>query len=376
MNVSLNTEQYLKDLEYLVNIDSQSKDTEGVAKIGAFFEKAFAEIGWSVEKKELDPSVAPSLKFTNGKPPYDAFLLGHLDTVFPKGTVSERPFSRDEKRAYGPGVNDMKSGLLFGLYAARALTEAKAKGSFCIVYNSEEEIGSRHARPWIEELAKQSRTAVILEPARPNGNLMNERKGLGRIEVAFQGKAAHAGVEPEKGVSAVNEMAHWIIGLHGLTDFGKGTTLNAGVVSGGTTPNVVPEKASMTVDVRIKIPEEKDRIEAKIADLKAHPATPGISVEADFFLTRPPMNPSPKTMKLCALVEEAGRETGVDVRWQGTGGGSDGNFTAALGVPTVDGLGPVGGGSHAVTEYVEIGEISSRFALLLGIMEKIPNAVF
>jgi len=146
MNVSLNTEQYLKDLEYLVNIDSQSKDTEGVAKIGAFFEKAFAEIGWSVEKKELDPSVAPSLKFTNGKPPYDAFLLGHLDTVFPKGTVSERPFSRDEKRAYGPGVNDMKSGLLFGLYAARALTEAKAKGSFCIVYNSEEEIGSRHAR--------------------------------------------------------------------------------------------------------------------------------------------------------------------------------------------------------------------------------------
>ena len=376
MNVSLNTEQYLKDLEYLVNIDSQSKDTEGVAKIGAFFEKAFAEIGWSVEKKELDPSVAPSLKFTNGKPPYDAFLLGHLDTVFPKGTVSERPFSRDEKRAYGPGVNDMKSGLLFGLYAARALTESKAKGSFCIVYNSEEEIGSRHARSWIEDLAKQSRTAVILEPARPNGNLMNERKGLGRIEVTFNGKAAHAGVEPEKGVSAVNEMACWILGLHSLTDFEKGTTLNAGLVSGGTGANVVPEKASMTVDVRIRIPEEKDRIAAKIAELRANPATPGISVDADFFLTRPPMNPTQKTMKLCALVEEAGRHAGVDVRWQGTGGGSDGNFTAAMGVPTVDGLGAMGGGSHSVTEYIEIGELPSRFALLLGVLERIPEAEF
>jgi len=170
----------------------------------------------------------------------------------------------------------MKSGLLFGLYAARALTESKAKGSFCIVYNSEEEIGSRHARSWIEELAKQSRTAVILEPARPNGNLMNERKGLGRIEVTFNGKAAHAGVEPEKGVSAVNEMAYWILGLHSLTDFEKGTTLNAGLVSGGTGANVVPEKASMTVDVRIRIPEEKDRIAAKIAELRANPATPGI----------------------------------------------------------------------------------------------------
>jgi glutamate carboxypeptidase len=205
---------------------------------------------------------------------------------------------------------------------------------------------------------------------------MNERKGLGRIEVTFNGKAAHAGVEPEKGVSAVNEMAYWILGLHSLTDFEKGTTLNAGLVSGGTGANVVPEKASMTVDVRIRIPEEKDRIAAKIAELRANPATPGISVDADFFLTRPPMNPTPKTMKFCALAEEAGRQAGVDVHWQGTGGGSDGNFTAAMGVPTVDGLGAMGGGSHSVTEYIEIEELPSRFALLLGVLERIPEAEF
>ncbi|HRV99824.1 MAG TPA: M20/M25/M40 family metallo-hydrolase, partial [Aminobacteriaceae bacterium] len=245
MGITLNVEQYLKDLEYLVNIDSQSKDPEGVAKVAAFFEKAFGDIGWTVERVVFDPTAGPSLKITNGEPPYDALLLGHLDTVFPKGTVAERPFSRDEKRAYGPGVNDMKSGLLFGLYAARALTAKGSKGSFCIAYNSEEEIGSRRARPWIEQLAQESRTSVILEPARPNGNLMNARKGLGRIEVTFNGKAAHAGVEPEKGVSAVNEMAYWIIALHGLTDFEKGTTLNAGIVAGGTGANVVPEKATM-----------------------------------------------------------------------------------------------------------------------------------
>ncbi len=376
MKAPFDLEGYLKDLEYLVNIDSQSTYPEGVEKVGDFFVRAFETLGWRVEKKSLGPSVGPGLKITNGEPPYDAILLGHLDTVFPKGTTAERPFSRKGDRAFGPGVNDMKSGLLMGLYAARALSAAGAPGSWCLVYNSEEEIGSRRARPWIEEIARQSRTAVILEPARPNGNYVNQRKGLGRIEAVFHGKAAHAGVEPEKGVSAVNEMAHWILGLHGVTDLEKGTTLNAGLVSGGTGANVVPEKASMTVDVRIREPEERERIAAKIEELKANPATPGIKVEADFFLTRPPMNPTPQTMKLCRLAEEAGREIGVDVHWQSTGGGSDGNFTAALGVPTVDGFGALGGGSHAVTEYVEIGKISSRFALLMGILERIPNAVF
>lgn len=376
MKHTLNGEQFLKDLENLVNTDSQSSDPEGVAAVSAFFERGFAEIGWKVEKKELDPTAGPCLKITNGEAPYDALLLGHMDTVFPRGTAAERPFRRDEKRAYGPGVNDMKGGLLFALYAARAITESKAPGSFCIAFNSEEEIGSRRARPWLEELARQSRTALILEPARPNGDLTNERKGLGQIKVEFNGKAAHAGVEPEKGISAVNEMAHWILALHGLTDFEKGTTLNAGVVAGGTAPNVVPAKAAMAVDVRIKQPGEKDKIAAKVEELKASPLTPGITVDADFFITRPPMNPSPGTLKLCALVEEAGREAGVEFGWQATGGGSDGNFTAALGVPTVDGMGPVGGGSHAVTEYMEIEQAAGRFALLMNVLGKIPGAEF
>jgi glutamate carboxypeptidase len=147
-------------------------------------------------------------------------------------------------------------------------------------------------------------------------------------------------------------------------------------VAGGTAPNVVPAKATMAVDVRIKQPGEKDRIAAKVEELKANPLTPGISVDADFFITRPPMNPSAVTLKLCALVEEAGREAGVEFAWQATGGGSDGNFTAALGVPTVDGMGPVGGGSHAVTEYMEIGQAAGRFALLMNVLGKIPAAEF
>ena len=376
MKTPFDLEGYLKDLEYLVNIDSQSKDPEGVEKVADFFVGAFENLGWRVEKKRLDPAVGPSLKITNGEPPYDAFLLGHLDTVFPKGTAAERPFSRKGERAYGPGVNDMKSGLLMGLYAARALSDTHAPGSWCFLYNSEEEISSRRARPWIEETARQSRTAIILEPARPNGNYVNQRNGLGRIEVVFHGRAAHAGVEPEKGISAVNEMAHWIVALHGVTDFEKGTTLNVGLVSGGTGANVVPEKASMTVDVRIREPEERERIASKIEELKTNPATPGITVEANFFLTRPPMNPTPQTMKLCRLAEEAGREVGVDVHWQPTGGGSDGNFTAALGVPTVDGFGALGGGSHSVDEYIEIPSLPARFALLLKLLGKIPGTSF
>ena len=368
MEISLHVDQFLKDLEYLVNIDSSSDDPEGVTQVAAFFEKAFRDMGWRVERTELDKSAGPCLHFANGEPPYDALLLGHMDTVFPKGTVAKRPFSRDDTRAYGPGVVDMKSGLLFGLYAARVITAKGMEGSFCIAFNSEEEIGSVRARPWIERLAKESRAVIVLEPARANGNLVNARKGVGQIDVLFHGRAAHAGVEPEKGVNAVNEMARWIIELHALNDFERGTTLNAGVVEGGTAVNVVPELASMNVDVRAKTPDEVERIASKIKELKANPATHGIVVDANFSMTRPPMSPDERTAKLCALVEEAGREAGVEFGWQATGGGSDGNFTAAIGIPTVDGLGP-----QATSEFLIIDTISARFALLLGVLGRLPK---
>ena len=374
MRAKLDVEQYLRDLEHLVNIDSHTADPEGVEAVAGFFERAFAEAGWSVKRVDIGTGAGPCLEATNGQPPYDALLLGHMDTVFPKGTVSDRPYSRDGDRAFGPGVVDMKSGLLFALYAARELTATGAAGSFCIAFNSEEETGSTSARPWIERLARESRSSIVLEPARASGNLVNQRKGIGHIHAVFHGRAAHAGVEPEKGASAVNEMARWIIELNELANVDRGTTLNTGLVSGGTGANVVPEVASITVDVRVRSLDEADRIAARIEEMKARPFTPGVSVDAGLVMTRPPMNPDAGTQRLCALVEEAAGEAGVEFGWQATGGGSDGNFTAALGVPTVDGMGPVGGRSHSVDEYLDLASLPSRFDMLMGVLARIPGS--
>lgn len=372
----LSMEQYLAELRYLVNLDSHSSDPEGVRRIAAFFSDGFRKAGWSVDEVSLGPDAGPCLAATNGLPPYDCLILGHMDTVFPKGTASERPFRTDGVRAWGPGVSDMKAGLLFGLFAARAIGEHSDHGSLCFAWNSEEEIGSIRARPWIEELARKSRTVLVLEPARASGNLVNQRKGIGRISATFHGKAAHAGVEPEKGISALNEMGHWITELHDLTDVNRGTTINVGTASGGTGINVVAEKASMEVDIRFTRPEETRRLEEALERLRASPVTPGIRVVSSFIVTRPPMNPSPATKALCALVEDAGRAAGVPVGWQATGGGSDGNFTAALGIPTVDAMGPRGGAAHSMEEYLELSDLPQRFALFMEVLGRLPGAAF
>ena len=370
----LDEERFLKDLEHLVNIDSHSVDVGGVNSVAAFFEGAFAEAGWSVKRVDIGPEAGYCLEIVNEEAPYDAMILGHMDTVFPEGTVAKRPFSREGERAYGPGVIDMKSGLLFALYAARELSARRSAGSFCIAFNSEEETGSRNARRWIESLAGKSRATIVLEPARASGNLVNERKGVGHIEALFKGRAAHAGVEPEKGISAVSELARWVLELNSLADQRLGTTINVGIVSGGTGVNVVPESASMVADVRVKASGEAERLSERIKQLQRSPFTPGIEVEAELVLTRPPMNPDERTARLCALVDEAGHDAGVEFGWQSTGGGSDGNFTAALGIPTVDGLGPMGGNSHSVDEYLDLTTLSARFAMLVGLLERIPGA--
>ena len=374
MKYKLDEERFLKDLEHLVNIDSHSYDLEGVGRMAAFFEKAFTEAGWTVKRVDIGPEAGERLEITNGAAPYDALILGHMDTVFPRGVVAERPFTRDGERAYGPGVIDMKSGLLFSLYAAREISARGIAGSYCVALNSEEEVGSRNARQWIERLARESRATIVLEPARASGNLVNERKGIGHIEAVFKGRAAHAGVEPEKGINSVSEMARWVMELHSLASPELGTTVNVGIVSGGTGVNVVPERAELTADVRVKVEEEADRLAARLVELKASPFTPGVKVEAELILTRPPMNPDERTLKLCALVDDAGKEAGVEFAWQSTGGGSDGNFTAALGIPTVDGMGPMGGNSHSVDEYLNLATLSARFDMLVKLLERLPGA--
>ena len=374
--IDFSVEEYLTELEYLVNIDSGSFDPEGTGKIAAYFREKFTEIGWQVKVHQLDAAVGPCLQITNqNTEEFDILLIGHMDTVFTKGTAKVRPFSILEKRAYGPGVVDMKASLLSVYYAVKALDKLGAlkQTSVCIAFNSDEELSSLYSRPWLESIGRKSKCALVMEPARGDGSMVNTRRGVGRYTIEFKGVPSHSGVAPEKGISAINELAHWIIALHGLNDWEKGTNINVGVVKGGTTPNTVAEDAVALVDLRMKDLAEVRRIEEKIQELLDHPKTHGIKVTVTGGVTRPPMNPTPESLALCNKVDEIAQGLGIDFQWIATGGGSDANITAALGVPSIDGLGPIGSLSHTVEEYLEIDSIEPRLQLLYELMVEISK---
>ncbi len=366
-------DKYLGELEILVNEDSGSNYPEGVKRICDFFYDKYRNIGWIAKKHNFHDSVGPCLEIKNhDTEEFDILFIGHMDTVFPIGTAGERPFAIKNDRAYGPGVIDMKSGLLSLYYAMELLSlHEKVKPSFCIALNSDEEISSKYSRPWIESLAKRSRYAFILEPGRKNGALVIERKGLSKYNIEFSGIAAHAGVEPELGASAINELGYWIVELSKLTNIEIGTTVNIGVVSGGMKSNVVADKASAEIDVRFKKEEEGILVENKMRQLKVNPRVSKIKVDISRTGHRPPMNPTDKTIELCDLIDEVGEELGTDIKWASTGGGSDANLTAGVGTPSIDGLGPIGGGTHSDLEYLEINTIEPRILLLKGIIERL-----
>ena len=365
---------FLKDLEQLVNIDSGSGQADGVSKVAEFFAHRFQDLGFKVDRPVFDEKLGPCLEVrTDDSDEFDVLIVGHMDTVFSAGTAEERPFQVIDDRAYGPGVIDMRSCMLL---AEVAMSELLAQGRLprvCLAFNCDEEIGSPSSSSWLCQLAQKSRCVFVVEPARTDGSLVLERKGGSTIELQFQGRAAHAGVEPEKGRSAVTEMAHWVLALNELNDYEKGTTLNVGVAIGGSTVNVVPDKAHASVDFRFRSQDEYERVQHRLAQLVSKPFVDGATVQMKEEHLRQPMTPFDKTEKLCRLAERIGREIGVDIRWAKTGGGSDGNTTAALGIPTLDGLGPVGGKSHSVDEYLEIPSIEPRLKLLTELIARAPE---
>lgn len=366
MQKTFEMSKFLEELEYLVNFDSGSWCPEGTAKVADFFRNKFEKFGWQVQTINADPAVGPFLEITNGATEhYDILLVGHMDTVFPRGTAAERPFHIKDGRAYGAGVVDMKASLLFIYYAICQL-QAEGKltnASICIAMNSDEEITSRYSRPWIEKLAQKSSYALILEPARINGDMVNKRKGLGRYSIHLSGVAAHAGVNAQDGSSAINELAHWILNLHSMNNPELGTTINVGIVSGGTNPNVVADKAIAEVDLRYADINEVHKLEKFMVELVQNPKTPGVTAQVLGGIKRPPMNPSEKTLELCDAIDKIAAEIGVSFNWIATGGASDGNITASFGVPTVDGLGPVGGGAHGIGEYLQLDSVEPRLKL-------------
>ena len=315
----------------------------------------------SIDNKEYGNQV----RIEVGEGEEQILLLGHMDTVWPEGTLEKMPFKVDGDQAYGPGTFDMKGGIVQGIFALHALQELdyKLNKKVVLFLISDEEIGSASSRHLIEEEAKKSKYVFVLESSGDlEGMYKTARKGVGIFNVVVTGKAAHAGIEPEKGISSIKELAKVILYLHSLTDLEKGTTVNVGLISGGSSSNVVAAKSEAEIDLRVTKDNEFDRIIPLIKNLT--PSREGISIEVTGGINRPVME---KTEEIGMLFENAKQLAadylGFELKEQLSGGGSDGSYASQF-APTLDGMGPVGNGAHAANEHLLISKMPVRSALL------------
>ena len=288
-------------------------------------------------------------------------LLGHLDTVWPAGTLASMPWRSEAGRFHGPGVLDMKAGVVMALAALSILKDVGVSRPVTLLLNSEEEVGSPISRPITEAIATRSAAVYVLEPAQGLA-YKTARKGIGNYTLEVSGVAAHSGVDFTRGHSAIREIARQIEIISGFTDLARGLTVNCGVVSGGTRSNVIANRATAEIDVRIATASDAAHVDALFAALR--PTDPGCTLHLSGGLNRPPMERREGTVALFETARRLAAEMGFDLDEAATGGGSDGNFTAALGIPTLDGMGAVGEGAHAPHESVEIEHLAPRTALL------------
>jgi glutamate carboxypeptidase len=372
---------YLRDLEMLVNIDCGTHNKAGVDTVGRIVQERMREFGADVTAFPQEEYGHCLYGRWEGKGSLASsgtrfLLIGHMDTVYPDGTVQKFPFRREGSRALGPGVSDMKSGLLNGLYAIHALVQSGFDhfaeiGLFC---NSEEEIGSPVARELYAPFARRADAALILEAGRENGAIVSARKGAGTYRVTVHGKAAHAGVEPEKGANAILALAQYTAALHALNGMRPRLTLNVGVVHGGTRPNVVADLAQAEVDVRIARAEDAQPLEQAMREVLSREVVPGTRAELEGGITNPPMEKTAASTRLVNYAKTAARELGFELQDVSTGGASDGNYTAALGTPTLDALGPVGGKAHnAAEEWLDLDTVVPRAAMLAKVIVAIAK---
>lgn len=368
---------YLADLEHLVNIDCGSYTPAGVEEVATFVAGFLAGMRAEVVRHpdsdgRLGPTIVGTVRGTAGAGPR-VLLIGHMDTVFDPGTAAARPFRIEDGVAYGPGVTDMKSGLLTGLYGLRSIVELTRDGGLpfeqiTFVANPDEEIGSPSSSPHIRELAATADACFVLECARANGDIVSARKGTLDLVLTIHGRAAHAGVEPEKGRSAILEASRLIRDLHALNGRWPGVTVNVGVIAGGTRPNVVAEQCVLQVDVRATDATSQDEAEAAIRDLAAATEVPDTTVDVQRRAGHRPMERLERSGRLVDHAAAVARRLGFDVKDTATGGASDANTTSGLGVPSLDGLGPIGGNDHSPAEYLDVGSVVPRTVLFAGLL--------
>ncbi len=360
-------------LEELVRLESPSLDKGALDTLATLLAGRLRDLGAAVEIM-ANPHGGDHVvgRFDRKSDLRPALVMGHFDTVWPRGTLDRMPFRLDDDgRAFGPGVFDMKASLAIVLAVIAELRQdwASVPRPVWVLLTSDEEIGSPTSRGLIEQLAGECAYALVLEPALPDGGLKTSRKGVGRFRLEVEGKAAHAGVAPQDGRSAIVELAHQILNLETLQDLSAGTTINVGVIEGGTTANVVPARAAAEIDVRVASAPETARILAALGSLV--PASEGVTLAMSGSINRPPMERTPAIAALYEQARAIGRPLGLELAEGSTGGGSDGNFTAALGVPTLDGLGARGGGAHADHEHILVDSLTERAGLLLGLLQSL-----
>jgi len=368
--------EMVRMLERFVQCESPSHDKAAVDTFARIIADEWKQRGAKVQivrQSKRGDQVRAELWLGKGKPSGQIMVLGHLDTVYPSGTLERMPFRVARGRAYGPGTFDMKAGLVLALFAVDVLRAASQRAQdgprkrVVFFWNSDEEIGSGTSRAAIEREARRSDEVLVLEPAfGGDGRLKTARKGVGTAEIIVTGRAAHAGINPEGGVNAVHELALQIGRLMKMNDPRRGITVQATVIAGGTVSNVVPAHARAEVDIRYTRVADARPLERALRSLR--PILKGARIEVRGGINRPPLEHTAAVRELFQRAESLMQEIGVTLRETSTGGGSDGNFTAALGVPTLDGLGAVGDGAHSPSEHVVIKALPERAALLAGLL--------
>jgi glutamate carboxypeptidase len=362
-----------EDLRAFVELESPSDDKPSTDQFGeflaAFLRSRFDARIELLRQSDFGNHVRMEVGPRDGGRPI--LLLGHFDTVWPNGTLSTMPFRVAGGQAFGPGVFDMKAGLVIGIHALASLQKTdQLRAPVVFLFTSDEELGSPTSRAFIEAEAGPARAALVLEPAAGTA-LKTSRKGVGLFHVEVEGVAAHAGSNPELGVSAIEELAHHILALHALNDQATGTTINVGVVKGGTRPNVTAQHASADVDLRIKTMADAKRLELAILGLRAHNTKARVHVTGG--INRPPMERTAGVAALYQIAQKVARQLNLDLTEASVGGGSDANFVTPLGVPVMDGLGAVGDGAHAVSEHVELDSLPVKSALVAGLIRELQS---
>ncbi len=372
---------YLDDLKTIVNVDSGTFTKAGVDRVAAYLQERFQGLGFSTrfEQQEHygDHLVATHQGNAPGGP--RILLIGHIDTVLPDGEAGRRPFAisrRDGARiATGPGILDMKSGVLIGMYALHLLLEGQQANYSQVTFicNSDEEIGSPSSRPLIQQLAQQADAVLVLEPGRAQGTIVSSRKGCGQYRVEVHGLSAHAGVEPQRGRNAILELSYQVQKMQALNGTIPGATLSVGIIRGGERTNVVPDYAYFDMDVRVADQASLKMLEEAMRQVTHQNKLAGTRITLSGSLLCQPFECNQHNEQLVALAKEAGRELGVKIQDVGSGGASDANTTAAMAIPTLDGLGAGGGLAHNPGEYIELDYLPTRIALAAGLIRKLAN---